>query len=157
MTPQRIQMSRKRGWRKPEGAIVVARPSVYGNPFRIDGSWIMWTAIAIGFRADKAGRQAAAVALHRAWMTGGSIRLREYAPIEGREFYTGGALEFSDGSVVSMPDHVAGIATFGASMYPPPTLPERPDLEPLRGRDLCCWCKPDQPCHASTLLELANA
>jgi len=26
----------------------------------------------------------------------------------------------------------------------------------LRGRDLVCWCPPDQPCHADVLLELAN-
>lgn len=32
--PQRIQLSRKRGWRKPEGAIAVARPSSWGNPWR---------------------------------------------------------------------------------------------------------------------------
>lgn len=27
----------------------------------------------------------------------------------------------------------------------------------LRGRDLACWCRLDQPCHADVLLELANA
>jgi hypothetical protein len=26
----------------------------------------------------------------------------------------------------------------------------------LRGRNLCCWCPLDQPCHADVLLELAN-
>lgn len=26
----------------------------------------------------------------------------------------------------------------------------------LRGKNLACWCKLDQPCHADTLLELAN-
>ncbi len=31
------------------------------------------------------------------------------------------------------------------------------NLDELRGRDLCCWCRPDQPCHADVLLELANA
>lgn len=29
-------------------------------------------------------------------------------------------------------------------------------LEPLRGKDLACWCSLDQPCHADVLLELAN-
>lgn len=29
-------------------------------------------------------------------------------------------------------------------------------LEPLRGKDLACWCRHDQPCHADVLLELAN-
>jgi hypothetical protein len=33
--PERIQLSRKRGWRKPEGAISVARPHVLGNPYRV--------------------------------------------------------------------------------------------------------------------------
>lgn len=28
--------------------------------------------------------------------------------------------------------------------------------EQLRGRDLCCWCRLDQPCHADVLLEIAN-
>jgi hypothetical protein len=26
----------------------------------------------------------------------------------------------------------------------------------LAGRDLACWCRPDQPCHADVLLEIAN-
>lgn len=33
--PQRIQLSRQRGYRKPEGAIVVSRPSKWGNPFAV--------------------------------------------------------------------------------------------------------------------------
>lgn len=31
------------------------------------------------------------------------------------------------------------------------------DLNPLRGKNLACWCALDQPCHADVLLELANA
>jgi hypothetical protein len=31
--PRRIQLQRTKGWRKPAGAIVVARPSRWGNPF----------------------------------------------------------------------------------------------------------------------------
>ena len=33
--PKRIQLSRKRGYRKPAGAVVVARPTRWGNPFII--------------------------------------------------------------------------------------------------------------------------
>lgn len=33
--PERVQLSRKRGYRKPENAVVVSRPSKWGNPFRI--------------------------------------------------------------------------------------------------------------------------
>ena len=32
---RRVQLSRQAGWRKPEGVVVVARPSRWGNPFRI--------------------------------------------------------------------------------------------------------------------------
>ncbi len=32
-----------------------------------------------------------------------------------------------------------------------------PDLSELRGKDLACWCRPDQECHADILIELANA
>lgn len=30
-------------------------------------------------------------------------------------------------------------------------------LAPLRGKNLACWCKPGDPCHADVLLEIANA
>jgi hypothetical protein len=34
--PQRIKLERTRGWRKPDGAVVVTRSSkLWGNPFRI--------------------------------------------------------------------------------------------------------------------------
>ena len=29
-------------------------------------------------------------------------------------------------------------------------------LDPLRGKDLACWCPLDRPCHADVLLEFAN-
>ena len=33
--PERIQLRRVKGWRKPVGAVVVSRPSKWGNPFRV--------------------------------------------------------------------------------------------------------------------------
>lgn len=30
------------------------------------------------------------------------------------------------------------------------------NLAELRGKDLCCWCPLDRPCHADVLLEIAN-
>lgn len=32
----------------------------------------------------------------------------------------------------------------------------REHKEKLRGKNLACWCKPNAPCHADVLLELAN-
>jgi hypothetical protein len=34
--PPRIQQRRTPGWRKPEGALSVARPSKWCNPFRVE-------------------------------------------------------------------------------------------------------------------------
>lgn len=48
--PQRIQLSRAKGWRKPEGTIVVARPSRWGNPFvpvKVNGFWCVGRKLAL--------------------------------------------------------------------------------------------------------------
>ena len=43
MSPARIQRRRTRGWRLPEDAVIVSRPSRFGNPFTIqsaiDAEW----------------------------------------------------------------------------------------------------------------------
>ncbi len=33
---------------------------------------------------------------------------------------------------------------------------KKENLEPLRGKNLACWCPLDEPCHADILLNLAN-
>ena len=38
--PKRIQRKRSAGWRMPEGAVYVGRPTKWGNPYRVDGAWI---------------------------------------------------------------------------------------------------------------------
>lgn len=66
-----------------------------------------------------------------------------------------------------VPDAAAAVRMFrarlpGAEFYQPP----HPDsymgrliarLPELRGRDLACWCRPGDPCHADVLIEVANA
>ena len=34
--PRRIQRKRTKGWKMPEGAVYVGRPTKWGNPFRLD-------------------------------------------------------------------------------------------------------------------------
>ena len=36
MSPKRIQLRRTRGWRKPADAVVVSRPTKWGNPWKVD-------------------------------------------------------------------------------------------------------------------------
>lgn len=35
-TPKRIQRQRSKGWRMPEGAVYVGRPTKWGNPWRVE-------------------------------------------------------------------------------------------------------------------------
>lgn len=42
MSTQRIQLRRTKGWRKPDGVVVVSRPTRWGNPWRVvhrNGVW----------------------------------------------------------------------------------------------------------------------
>lgn len=37
--PRRIRLRRTKGWRLPAGAVNVARPTAFGNPFRVSGDF----------------------------------------------------------------------------------------------------------------------
>lgn len=92
--PKRVQLSRRKGYRKPDGVVTVSRPTKWGNPF-LPGAY---------------GDAAAAVREFRRRLTAGDM-----------------------GMTTSDVRHE------------------------LRGKDLACWCQPDQPCHADVLLEIANS
>lgn len=80
---------------KPEGAVYVGRPSVYGNLYTLkNGSLDERRRIVELYRQH----------LHSKW----GRRVLELAKTE------------------------------------------------LKGKDLVCWCRPGQPCHAEVLLEVAN-
>jgi len=50
--PRRLQRSRRRGWRKPDGAVIVDRTSRWGNPVRLS------IYLSAGFSDSAARRQA---------------------------------------------------------------------------------------------------
>lgn len=89
--PKRIQRKRSKGWRMPEGAVYVGRPTIFGNPYKVSIN----------------GTASQCVEVYR-----NSLRVQ-------------------------------------------PAL-KRLIRRELRGKDLACWCRLDQPCHADVLLELAN-
>jgi hypothetical protein len=126
--PTRIQRQRTKGWRMPEGAVYVGRPSRWGNPFRIyhGHSLIgpMWHVARETWKhisADQciygyvtsSGTLSASEAVEQYRML---LRLRQR----------------------DTPDRL------------------RKWIAPLCGHDLACWCPPG-PCHAEVLLEIANA
>lgn len=128
--PKRVQMSRKRPWRADNPhAVVVARPSRWGNPFRVvrepgrvlaeDGQWARhWSVVCDRNVVDPVRHILSADA---ALATAVDLFQTHLGPI--------GAFE-------------------------PDDLGEW--LAPLRGRDLACWCPLDGPCHADVLLGWAN-
>lgn len=73
----------------------------------------------------------------------------------GNPFAPGVLVRFKNGSLVvqDVEQSARLFAQFG------PRYLERRGvtIAALRGKNLACWCKPDQPCHADVLLELANA
>jgi hypothetical protein len=99
MTPVRIQRKRIKGWKMPEGAVYVGRPTMWGNRWKI------------GTHSNRLGRSVETLA-------------------EAVELYR--ALIWTE------PRHKAWVR------------------ENLAGKNLACWCRLDQPCHADVLLELAN-
>jgi hypothetical protein len=120
---ERIQRSRQKGWKMPEGAIYVGRKSRWGNPFDLG---IIHHAAACGLTTygDPAGTEAGQAALQSDYWFRACHRL---------------AAEFYREYLIALP---------GAA--------RAQLLEPLRGRDLACWCAPEFSCHADVLLELAN-
>jgi len=60
--PCRVQLRRTAGWRMPPNTVKVARPSAWGNPFRV-GGWLLTDPVAIAIPLDAH----LAVELYRAW------------------------------------------------------------------------------------------
>lgn len=131
MKPKRIQRKRTKGWRLPDGAISVARPGRWGNPFRQFGQnedlycdashrravlspWVIFDHDQ-DIRGNKVTPQMV-VDHYRRWLTG----------------------EFNAAGIVR------------------PCLITSEDIESLRGHDLACFCRLGEPCHADVLLEIAN-
>jgi len=81
--PKRIQQKRVKGWRMPPGARSVARPGLFGNPYRVGATYP-------NEGLHEPLTQAAAVDAYRAWITGDSvgaqfIRARAVAELRGQD------------------------------------------------------------------------
>jgi hypothetical protein len=125
--PERIQLRRTRGWRKPEGAIVVARPSRWGNPYTVGAVGVAWS--------GETGGDAGFYGERRVWV--------DSAPL--------GPLTAEQSVSLYRDDLVANLAD------PDPHFDDLRDaLAELAGHDLACWCPLDAPCHGDVLLELAS-
>lgn len=128
--PKRIQRKRTKGWRMPEGAVYVGRPSKWGNPFTVTNGhrqgWLVWD------DRDRLG-----------WVdyeTSGGFMDSFQTQAEAVE--------------TSVATHSVWLRAIVRSKDEKDPLA---DIAELAGRDLACWCPLDQPCHADVLLEIANS
>ncbi|MBO0850013.1 MAG: DUF4326 domain-containing protein [Pseudonocardia sp.] len=115
VSPVRIQLRRVKGWRKPAGVIVVARPTRWGNPYRWTDYLSTWV--------DEDGVEHTRPAAER----------RRLAVVDFEA-----AVRYGIGG---RPDGYPAVDEI------------RRDLA---GRDLACWCPPEQRCHGDVLLAIAN-
>jgi hypothetical protein len=127
VTPERIQLRRIKGWWLKEGAVVVSRPTKWGNPFAVlarvaETEHQVWlTDLALGLHHGMRAWPSAEISVHTVKDQAEAVRLfRKWITFEN-DYFT----------------------------------PER--LAELRGLDLACWCPIGSPCHADVLLELANS
>jgi hypothetical protein len=66
--PRRIQMKRTKGWRKPEGAVYVGRPTRWGNPYVVGGVYVRGWNNPLSTDYGHVEDAAMAVRLYRRWL-----------------------------------------------------------------------------------------
>ena len=154
LAPKRIQLRRTKGWRKPEGAVVVSRPSKWGNPF-IFGDYTGLARVPAVFDPsadwEYEGRISADGTRHDFFHPDGRVTIchvRYMTRAEVVETYrrllTG--------------DLTPAMRSAGLRSGPNRTMPVTLDdvRRELAGHDLACWCKISDPCHADVLLAIAR-
>lgn len=138
--PVRITLSRSKGWRMPPNTVKADRSRILGNPWaagdpgkfyipdRIHPHQYIWRKAPDMHQALTVEQ---AVALHADWLRSGNVALpANLSPSE-----TGLCV-----------DALAEARSVVLDL-----------LSRLRGCDFACWCKQGSPCHAETLMEIANA
>ncbi|WP_226937611.1 DUF4326 domain-containing protein [Pseudogemmobacter faecipullorum] len=135
----RIQLSRARGWRMPTRTVKCDRSTVFGNPWKsgLPGLLRLPAGALRGRMTWDAPRQMdhalttdETIGLHADWLRNGNA----YLP-----------------AGLSEPETLRCLDALAETRATVLDL-----LAELRGFSFACWCAPDGPCHAQTLLEIAN-
>lgn len=152
--PKRIQRRRTAGWRMPEAAVYVGRPSRWGNPFQYrDQSRGL---VRYGPQhLDRFGRgwdyegRCSGPGSHDLWFSADDVvktDVRWATHSELVELFRLTLLNPTPGMLAAYPSGRGNFLKVTAD-----------DIRhELAGKDLACWCPLSQPCHADVLLELAN-
>ena len=154
MSPQRIQRKRTAGYRLPEGAVYVGRPTKWGNPFEY-----LTPQGLVRYRPE-APEEWEYHPYYGPDRTVTDYRVRYATRGELVRMYRRTILDPDRGMLGAYPSnggHLLTYWTWKAHTGTLRTVTTEVIRAELRGKDLSCWCAPDLPCHADVLLELANA
>lgn len=155
MRPQGIQLRRTKGWRLPAGAVSVARPGRWGNPFIFGHKSYGLVRYGPQHEArfgrpwDYEGRISAPDNRHDMWFSNDNV-VETYVRLATRaevvELFRLTILDPTPGMRMAWPSRSGHFLDVTVD-----------DIRSeLAGKDLACWCALDQPCHRNVLLELAN-
>jgi len=106
--PARVTLSRAKGWKMPPNTVKVARPSKWGNPYRVVSE-------------------------------------------EGFPLIVDQDHNYVDAQCGDWDEAQRAVVQLFRER-----CIDGMKLSELRGKNLACWCKPGDTCHADILLELAN-
>jgi len=154
---ERIQLSRAKGWRLPAGAVSVARPTKWGNPF--------------GYQKNTGLARVPAALGDGDWEYEGRISAsgtrHDYHHADGRITVCHVRYMTRDEIVETYRRALTGDLTPAMRSALPSGRFFKITVEDVRrqlaGRDLACWCPltywdgSHVPCHADVLLGIANA
>lgn len=148
---ERIQLQRKRGWRLPAGAVSVARPTKWGNPFVV-GKALARVPAALGDGDwEYEGRISAAGMRHDYFHPDGRVTVCHVRLMTLPEI-----IETYERALTG--NHTPAMGMTGARFLKVTVDDVRRELA---GKTLACWCPlptPGEPdlCHAAVLLGIAN-
>jgi hypothetical protein len=145
--PERIQLRRTRGWRLPPGAVSVARPTKWGNRFKVGEALARVPAAAGEGDWEYEGRISAAGTRHDYFHADGRVTVCHVRLMT--------AAECADTYRRALTGDYSEAMRMSSGRFLKVTAEDA--RRELAGRDLACWCKLTDPCHADVLLELANA
>lgn len=125
--PIRIQRKRTKGWTMPENTVSVTRPGPYGNPFKIGHHYKKYDP---GAGIPRMG-----------------MRFIYTEAFEGYQDKTYTTIKTVEESIEWYKWY---LSTYGEDFI-------KKIKEKLAGKNLMCWCRVGDPCHADLLLELVNS
>src|SRR5699024_5319695 len=132
-TPKRIQRRRTKGWRAPDGAVNIGRPSRWGNPYKLGETLVRYPANN-GDRWELEGPTGKTPGeVHHFRHPDGTITWHRVELASAQQ-----VMELYRRFVESTTGYVDRVRN------------------ELAGRDLMCWCPLDRPCHGDVLIDIAN-